>query len=198
MNWPLGLSRFIHGLSHFAGPSQEVNRAEAFRPPLHAAMRPRTSFSIEREVSILPALICALFDFEGRCGAWPPRRVTELLDLAGLDRVTGGLHLQGPNLPQSFFPRTSPRGCRLTLLLEGLAALDSGLVAETGATFDELSPTLRGYVLSAFERGELGFAQDAAERFMDCLVETVTFAFLNWEPEPDPMATAAANGVRPS
>lgn len=67
------------------------------------------------------------------------------------------------------------------MLIEGLAALDSGLLAETGALFEKLSPTLRGYVLSAFERGDLGFPLDDAERFMDCLVETVTFAFLNYE-----------------
>lgn len=187
MSWQLGLSRFIHGrLSHAAEPSSALS-ARTLPLPAHAGLKPRGAFTVDREASLLPALICAMFNFEGRAGTWPPTRVVELLDLAGLDRANSALHHQGPNFPSRYFRGFLPRGCRQTLLLEGLAALDSGLFAETGALFEGLSPTLRGYVLSAFERGELGMPQEAAERFMDCLVETVTFAFLNWELELNPL-----------
>lgn len=189
MSWQLGLSRFIRGLPHVGEPFP----ASAPRAPIPTRLGPKCTFGIDREARLLPALIVALFDFEGRYGAWPPTRISELLDLAGLDRATTALHLQGPSLPSSFFRGPLPRGGRQSLLLEGLAALDAGLLAETGARFDELSPTLRGYVLSAFERGDLGFPRDAAERFMDCMVETVTFALLNWELELTPLPIDAGD-----
>jgi hypothetical protein len=192
MSWQLGLSRFIHGLALVGEPARarEQPRSQT-KPP---GLAPVCAFSIEREEQLLPALISALFDFEGSYGAWPPRRVKELLELAGLDRITGGQHLRGPNFRPSFNGGPRCRGLRQTVLLEGLAALDKGLLAETGSTFEELSPLLRGYVLGAFERGDMGFSRAGAERFMDCLVETVTFAFLNFELGLTPLQEDAPEG----
>lgn len=187
MSWQLVLSRFIYGFTHDCESMRRTRNAEVLRPAPRARFAPRDAFTLDREEHLLPALITALFDVQGRYGAWPPCRVIALLDLAGLDRATAELLLQGPCLPASFFKGPLSRGTRHTILLEGLEALDTGLHAETGAIFDELSPTLRGYVLGAFERGELGFPRDEAERFMDCLVETATFAFLNWKLELSPL-----------
>jgi hypothetical protein len=193
MNWQLGLTRFIRRFPQTGDPPHTPVVWTLFHArPRRVEAPPARGFTAEREERLLPALIGALFDLEGSYGAWPPKRLTPLLELAGLDRVTGGMHLRGTNFPPSFRPGPPSRGLRQTVLQEGLAALDDGLLTETGATFDELSPLLRGYVLSAFERGELGFPREAAERFIDCLVETVTFAFLNFELELSPLAEEEA------
>jgi hypothetical protein len=197
MSWPLALTRFIHGLPHFMAPGQAADGSP--RKPEAPLSRPRrhSKYNAERESQLLPALIMALFDFEGRFTTWPPHRVTALIDMAGLDRATGALHLQGAGLPVSFHHGVLSRGARQALLVEGLAALDQGLMSETGAYFEELSPTLRGYVLSAFERGDLGHRREAAEKFMDCVVETVAFAFLNWELERKAPSPGATHAIQP-
>jgi hypothetical protein len=194
MSWQLGLSRFIHGFVPVDEASLTAGLLRTQQGGLGLVLV--RAFSVEREELLLPALISALFQFDGAGGAWPPRRVKELLELAGLDRITGGMHLRGPNFPPSFHQGPRCRVLRQTVLLEGLAALDEGLLAETGSTFEELSPLLRGYVLGAFERGELRYSRDDAERFMDCLVETVTFAFLNFEHEPSLQTEDAPDGIR--
>lgn len=183
MSWQFGLSRFIHG---FVRGDETSRLADRLTDPQRPRSKPTawaiaSAISVEREELLLPALVAAVLDVEGSCGAWPPRRVKALLELAGLDRITGGMHLRGPNFPPSFHCGPRSRGLRQTVLLEGLAALDEGLLAETGLSFEMLSPPQRGVVLGAFERGELGCMRDDAERFMDCLVETVTFAYLNVE-----------------
>lgn len=175
MGWQLGLSRFIHGFSNGDGAGLSPDAPSWFGLD---ALAPG------REALLLPALIEALYEAHGPHTDWPPRSVQELLDLAGLDHADTLLHLQGPGLPARFVHSPRSRGQRQALLLQGLAALDAGLRAETGALFEGLSPTLRGYALGAFERGELGAPRHEAERFMDCLFETVTFARLNWESEP--------------
>ncbi|TXI24664.1 MAG: hypothetical protein E6Q67_02285 [Roseateles sp.] len=185
MGWQLGLSRFIHGFT------QDAPLLLA-RPAMGSGLDARAALGRDREERLLPALIEALFDTGPAHTAWPPRRVSELLDLAGLDHADTALHLQGPCLPASFFKGALSRGGRHTLLLQGLATLDAGLQAQAGALFDELSPALRGYVLGAFERGELGCPQHEAERFMDGLIETVTFALLNCEAEADIRAPGAS------
>ncbi len=176
MGWQLGLSRFIHGFTQEA-PWLLPRPALGGGPGSSAAL-PR-----EREDRLLRALIAALFEDDQQRPEWPPGRVNDLLDLAGLDHADTALHLQGPCLPDSFFKGALSRAGRRAVLLQGLATLDAGLQAQAGALFDELSPALRGYVLGAFERGELGCPQQEAERFMDCFIETVTFALLNCEVE---------------
>lgn len=156
MSWQLGLSRFIHGCPAFAD-------APSFPAPSAGSRLPA-----EREARLLPALIATLFDLNGSFANWLPTRVTELLDWAG---EMPGRH-----------DACASRGAREALLLEGLAALDAGLLRESGARFETLSPVLRGHVLDAFECGELGLARDTAARFIDGLVHAVTFAFLNIEP----------------
>lgn len=198
MNWQLGLSRFMHGwISHPTALSSYFVGLGEMQRPYHAVLQPRSPFTVERESNLLPALICALFDFEGQSGTWPPARVCELIDLAGLDHAHSDLHHLGPKIPKRFFRGSLPRGRRQTVILDGLAALDASLLSETSAQFEELSPTLRGYVLGAFERGDLGLPRDQAERFMDCMVETVTFAFLNFELELTPLPHDALVEARP-
>ena len=195
MNWSAGLSRFIHRFSQAGAPSGARLGAQQTLNVQRPALRLGSGLAAEREERLLPALICALFDVEGSAGAWPPKRVTPLLDLAGLDRVTSGLHLCGTSFPSSFRRGPPSRAIRQAILQEGLFVLEEGLLAETGRSFEALSPLLRGYALAAFERGELGFPQEAAERFMDCLVETATFAFLNFESELGTFASEVPDGA---
>lgn len=196
MKWQFSLPRFFQGLSHLAEPVKRSSGIRFSELAPWPGQTSRTSLTAEREAKLLPALICTLFDLEGYHKTWPPTRVAALLDLAGLDRATTPAHLQGPNLPSNSFKRAMSRGSRQALLRDGLAALDASLLAEIGSSFDELSPVTRGYVLNAFARGDLGFSSEEAEIFIDCMLEVVTFAFLNFELELDPLPTNAPDAMR--
>ena len=159
------------GLSRFIhGLPRPGERSRGRRTP--ARRRP---IDAERQARLLPAVIATLLDVDGHLGTWPPTCVASLLDWAA-------------------------RGCeqrsgRETLLLDGLAALEDGLLRECNLHFEVLSPVLRRHVLDAFARGELGLRAEAARRFMDSFVETATIAFLNVERALAPLPGASTHGA---
>lgn len=162
MGWQAGLTTFIHG-------------GDVTPRPQAASLR----IAAHRERLLLPALITALFDFEGHAGPWPPVRITDLLLLAQGERPLYRTDLSTDLQCLSVRGGASVLGSsRHRLLSEGMARFDAELEAATGAFFEELSPALQADLLGAYERGELGVSLADAERFLDCLVATITRAFL--------------------
>jgi len=196
MTWQFGPTRFVHVSCHIGESVRPVVRARPWIPGMSGGLAGAPSLTADREERLLVALISTLSDYEGRCGEWPPSRVDRLLDLAGSDRVTGALRLPAQSDASRDCIRPLTRPGRKAVLVAGLAALDTGLKTGTDAAFDELCPIHRGQVLGAFVRGDLGHPREAAERFMDCLIETVTFAFLNFEFEPCRLSSATFDSVR--
>lgn len=160
------------GLSRFIHGFPRFGEPPCAPPALARAGR----LDAERQARLLPAVIATLLGFDGRLGAWPPTCVASLMDWAGCG--------------------CDMRRARESVLLDGLAALDDGLLRACNLRFEVLSPVLRRHVLDAFARGELGLRADAAQRFMDGLAEAATFAFLNVELALATLPGAGGHGSR--